>query len=174
MQYFFRLFFVFFMVIVTSPVLASGNVRIGEAVINFQSGSIDPETLNGEISGITINMADGRTSYADRLTIYSTSDGDTLTLDQLTIINMIMEDYDGSLAMSQLDWRGLVITGALRKRCPLPATHAMRRPALRIATGNGFVRHVRISATLTAELLTQRNHPHHPSDSQRQTRTNHR
>ena len=111
MQHFFRLFFVFFMVIVTSPVLASGNVRIGEAVINFQSGSIDPETLNGEISGITINMADGRTSYADRLTIYSTSDGDTLTLDQLTIINMIMEDYDGSLAMSQLDWRGLVITG---------------------------------------------------------------
>ena len=99
------------LLLLPEQVTASGELRIGGALVLWEEGHINEENLNGDAAGVRLRFADGTTGSADRIVVRSRKDGDGILVERFQLSNMIVENREFSLAFSNLDWRDLHYAG---------------------------------------------------------------
>lgn len=94
--------------LVSNISLAMETIRLNKATITYESGSLDPETLNGQARGMTVKFDNGNMSYIDDFTFKTTSENGQTIVDTLDIKGFSMEDGSESVVIESINLNGLI------------------------------------------------------------------
>lgn len=88
---------------------ASEMLRLGDAIVTYQSGFIDPQNLNGEARDVTITGDDGSVVSFDQYRFKTTPEGGQTRVEYLEIKGMVITEDQDVITIQDFNWTDIVL-----------------------------------------------------------------
>ena len=88
---------------------ASEMLRLGDAIITYQSGFIDPQNLNGEAGDVIITDDDGSVVSFDQYRFKTTPEGGQTRVEYLEMKGMVITEDQDVITIQDFNWTDIVL-----------------------------------------------------------------
>ena len=88
---------------------ASEMLRLGDAIVTYQSGFIDPQNLNGEARDVTITGDDGSVVSFDQYRFKTTPEGGQTRVEYLEMKGMVITEDQDVITIQDFNWTDIVL-----------------------------------------------------------------
>lgn len=88
---------------------ASEMLRLGDAIVTYQSGFIDPQNLNGEARDVTITGDDGSVVSFDQYRFKTIPEGGQTRVEYLEMKGMVITEDQDVITIQDFNWTDIVL-----------------------------------------------------------------
>ena len=88
---------------------SSEMLRLGDAIVTYQSGFIDPQNLNGEARDVTITGDDGSVVSFDQYRFKTTPEGGQTRVEYLEMKGMVITEDQDVITIQDFNWTDIVL-----------------------------------------------------------------
>jgi len=105
---FLRLFLTIGLFCFAATAHAYQTLRVDGATFTFETGKIDPETLNGYASDLTVLFDDGKRITAKRYLLKTSTAADEFTVERFEMDGIVIRDDDAMVVIDDINWSSIV------------------------------------------------------------------
>ena len=94
---------------ICSTASANEILRVGDAIITYQSGYIDPQNLNGKARDVTITSDDGAVVSFDEYRFKTKSENGQTRVENFNVKGVVLTEDQDVLTIQDFYWEDLVL-----------------------------------------------------------------